>query len=83
MGKDQAAQRDVNNLLDKLPLGNENPGIGSKPIGGEISELRGFNEGRVYYRTLRKSKETVYEILGKSSKDNQETVIKLVKKYFL
>jgi len=83
MGKDQLAQKDVNNLLDKLALGNENPGIGSEPIGGEISELRGYNEGRVYYRKLRKSKETVYEVLGKSSKDNQKKVIALVKKYYL
>ncbi len=83
MGKDQSAQRDLNNLLDQLALGNENPGIGSKPIGGGISELRGFNEGRVYYRKLQKSKETVYEDLGKSNKDNQEKVVALVKKYFL
>ena len=58
-------------------------GIGSEPIGGGISELRGFNEGRVYYRKLRKSKETVYEVLGKSNKDNQRKVIALVKKYYL
>lgn len=83
MVKDQSAQRDVNNLLDKLALGNENPGIGSEQIGGGISELRGFNEGRVYYRKLRKSKETVYEVLGKSNKDNQKKVIALVKKYYL
>jgi len=27
MGKDQAAQKDVNNLIEQLSLGNENPGI--------------------------------------------------------
>jgi hypothetical protein len=36
--------------IDKLALGKENPGIGSEPI----SELRGFNEGRVYYSKLGK-----------------------------
>ena len=83
MGKDQMAQKDVNNLIEQLTLGNESPGIGSKPIGGGISELRGFNEGRVYYRKLRKPTETLYEVLGKSNKDNQGKVIALVKKYFL
>ena len=83
MGKDQAAQQDANTLVDKLVLGNENPGIGSEPVGGEISELRGFNEGRVQYRNLRKARETVYEILAKSNKDNQPKVIKLGKKYYL
>lgn len=83
MGKDQMAQKDVNNLIEQLTLGNESPGIGSEPIGGGISELRGFNEGRVYFRKLRKPTETLYEILGKSNKDNQKKVIALVKKHFL
>lgn len=83
MGKDQKAQREVNRMLDQLGLGNENPGIGSDRIGGGISELRGRNEGRVYYRKLRKQTETLYEVLGKSNKDNQQKVIALVKEYFL
>jgi hypothetical protein len=29
MGRDQAAQKDVNNLIEQLSLGNENPGIGN------------------------------------------------------
>lgn len=77
------AQKDVNKLINQLELGNENPGIGSKPIGGGISELRGFNEGRVYFRKLRKPTETLYEILGKSNKDNQKKVIALLTEIYL
>ena len=77
------AQRDVNRMIDQLALGNENPGIGSKPIGGGISELRGRHEGRVYYRKLRKPTESVFEILGKSNKRNQKKVIALLTEIYL
>ena len=29
MGKDQAVQKDVNNLIEQLALGNDNLGIGN------------------------------------------------------
>ena len=48
-----------------------------------MSKLKGYNESRVYYRKLQKSKKTVYEVLGKLNKDNQKKVISLVKKYYL
>ena len=32
MGKDQAAQKDVNNLIEQLSLGNDNPGIGNRRV---------------------------------------------------
>ena len=79
----QKAEKDANQLLDKLALGNENPGIGSEPIGGGISELRGVNQGRVYYRKLRKPTETVFEILGKSNKRNQDKVIAILREIYL
>ncbi len=34
MGKDQAAQKDVNYLIEKLSLGNKNPGIGNRRVQG-------------------------------------------------
>ena len=51
MGKDQAAQKDVNNLIEHLSLGNDNPGIGNRRVKGlkNVSEARGRNEGRVYF----------------------------------
>lgn len=52
MGKDQAAQKDVNNLIEQLSLGNDNPGIGNRRVKNlkNVSEARGRNEGRVYFR---------------------------------
>ena len=78
MGKDQAAQKDVNNLIEQLSLGNENPGIGHKRVKGlkNVSEARGRNEGRVYFR----EKDGKIEILAKSNKDNQKKVIAILQK---
>ena len=78
MGKDQAAQREVNNLIEQLALGNKNPGIGTERVEGlkNVSEARGRNEGRVYFR----EKNGNIEILAKSNKDNQKKVIAILKK---
>ena len=78
MGKDQAAQKDVNNLIEQLSLGNDNPGIGNRRVKGlkNVSEARGRNEGRVYFR----EKDGKIEILAKSNKDNQNKVIGILQK---
>ena len=78
MGKDQAAQKDVNNLIEQLSLGNDNPVIGNRRVQGlkNVSEARGRNEGRVYFR----EKDGKIEILAKSNKDNQTRVIDILKK---
>jgi hypothetical protein len=78
MGKDQAAQKDVNHLIEQLSLGNENPGIGNRRVKGlkNVSEARGRNEGRVYFR----EKDGKIEILAKSNKDNQNKVIGILQK---
>lgn len=34
MGRDQAAQKDVNNLIEQLSLENQNPGIGNRRVQG-------------------------------------------------
>ena len=78
MGKDQAAQKDVNNLIEQLSLGNDNPGIGNRRVKNlkNVSEARGRNEGRVYFR----EKDGKIEILAKSNKDNQNKVIGILQK---
>jgi hypothetical protein len=78
MSKDQAAQKDVNHLIEQLSLGNDNPGIGNGRIKGlkNVSEARGRNEGRVYFR----EKDGKIEILAKSNKDNQNKVIGILQK---
>ena len=78
MGKDQAAQKDVNHLIEQLSLGNQNPGIGNQRVKGlkNVSEARGRNEGRVYFR----EKDGKIEILAKSNKDNQNKVIVILQK---
>ncbi len=65
-------QDSINDLFKKLWEGNTNPGIGTKPIGSGISEARSRDGARVYFRQLQNG---VIEILGKSDKSNQATVI--------
>ena len=78
MSKDQAAQKDVNNLIEQLSLGNENPGIGNRRVKGlkNVSEARGKNERRVYFL----EKDGKIGILGKYNKDNQNKIIGILQK---
>ena len=77
-GRDQDAQRSLNNLVEQLSLGNRNPGIGNRRVKGlkDVYELRGKNRARVYYREV----DGKIEILGKSVKNNQQKVINILKK---
>ena len=77
MGKDQAAEKDVNHLIEQLSLGNNSPGIGTTRVKGlkNVSEARGRNEGRVYFREI----DGKIETLAKSNKDNPNKVIAVKK----
>ena len=75
-GRDQDAQRSLNNLVDQLSLGNRNPGIGTENVFKDVYELRGKNRARVYYREV----DLKIEILGKSVKSNRQKVINIKKK---
>lgn len=77
-GKDPRVQRDLDHLVEELAKGNKNPGLGNKHLFDGVQEARGRNGGRVYFRTG----ENGTEILGKSSKDNQEQVIKLLRDHY-
>jgi hypothetical protein len=77
-GRDQDAQRSLNNLIEQLSLGNQNPGIGTENVFKDVFELRGKNRARVYYRKV----DTKIEILAKSVKSNQQKVINILKKLY-
>jgi RHS repeat-associated protein len=72
-------QSSIDHLTKQLSLNNKNPGIGTKPIGHGISEARARDGARVYFREINDS---IIEILGKSNKANQQTVINEVLKVF-
>nr|WP_240949792.1 hypothetical protein [Psychrobacillus sp. BL-248-WT-3] len=79
MGKDTLIQKEANNLVAKLQQGNSNPGIGNNSLGfGGIHELRSKNGARVYFRNINGG----VEILAKSNKKNQGTVIKVLKQLY-
>lgn len=71
--KNADVQKDINHLEKQLAKGNDNPGIGRKPISNGIIEHRGKNGGRLYVR----ESDSIIEILAKSGKkkSNQQFVI--------
>lgn len=75
-GRDHAAQKSMNHLIDQLSLGNSNPGIDTQHLFKGVYELRGKNRARVYYRKINGK----IEILRKSVKHNQKKVINIFKK---
>ena len=77
-GRDQDAQRSLNNLVEQLASGNPNPGIGTEHVFKDVYELRGKNRARVYYREV----DGKIEILAKSVKSNQQKVINILKKMY-
>jgi hypothetical protein len=48
-GKDPKVQRDLNNLIEQLRLGNESPGIGTKTLFKGVKEARTKSGARVYF----------------------------------
>lgn len=78
--KNADVQKDINHLEEKLAKGNQNPGIGRKPICKGVIEHRGAKGGRLY---VRESDDEI-EILAKSGKkkDNQQYVINRLKEIY-
>lgn len=79
--KNMDVQKDINHLEEELAKGNENPGIGRKPICKGVTEHRGKNGGRIY---VRESDDNEIEILAKSGKkkSNQQFVINRLKEIY-
>lgn len=71
-------QRGLNELEEKLANGNRNPGTGRKHIYKDIVEHRHRSGARLYVR----ERPGVIEILAKSSKQNQKSVIKKLKEIY-
>lgn len=68
--------RAANHLIRQFLSGNSNPGSGTRHIADDIYEMRNDGEHvvRVYYRI----KDNIVQILGYSSKHNQDRVIRLI-----
>ena len=78
--KSANVQKDVNHLEKQLAKGNDNTGIGWKPICKGVIEHRRKNGGRLYVR----ESDDVIEILAKSGKNksNQDFVINRLKEIY-
>lgn len=75
----QQLRTEANNLMLELTKGNitnPGPGIGTKPVFGNILEARSRNGARVYFQY---NKEKGITIVGYSNKSNQQTVINTLK----
>jgi len=72
--------REANGLVTQFASGNQNPGIGTKHLSGDIYYLRGKGGARVFYTYDASS--DVMHLLGKASKANESRVISLVLKTF-
>ncbi len=70
--------KEANLLMKQLSKGNLNPGIGTKNIIRNIFEARSRGGARVYFREIGDK----IEILGYSSKVNQQAVIDRIIKLF-
>lgn len=66
----QQESQGINQMLEQVLKGNNNPGIGTKVFNG-ITEFRHASGGRLYARKIGSS----WEVLGYSGKGNQPTVI--------
>lgn len=67
-GSNQKIQKEINEMIEKLRLGNDQCGKGSKTLFRDVKELRGYKGGRVYYR----KSDGKIEILAKSNKVKRE-----------
>lgn len=76
--KNQAVQREMNQLINKLMGGNDQPGKGSKALSHGIRYLRGDAGARLFFREV----DGGFEIIGKSDKPNEPNVIKELLKIY-
>jgi len=79
--KDESVRREMKHLYEELEKGNFQAGLGHPGHieGTDIFYLRGRNGARLYYHKIGKDN---YQIVGKSSKANQEQVINKLKNFY-
>ncbi len=71
-------QANIDRLTGQLGKGNMNPGTGSKHLFNGINEARADSGARVYFRNTPDG----VQIVGKSTKDNQDTVIGILRQLY-
>lgn len=78
--KNEAIQDEINLMIEKLMVGNEQYWIGKKTLFRDGKELRSNKGGRVYYHKV----DGKIEILGKSNKvkHEQEKVMNILKELY-
>ncbi|MEV4637674.1 RHS repeat-associated core domain-containing protein [Actinoplanes sp. NPDC049548] len=71
--KNQAVKREMEHLQEELEKGNTNPGLGSKALPGttDVRYARGRNGARLFFRNT----DDGIQVVGKSSKANEDKVI--------
>ncbi|MFF4369758.1 hypothetical protein ACFY0O_27270, partial [Streptomyces sp. NPDC001594] len=69
--QNQAVQKEMNVLINKLIAGNDNPGRGTKGLPGGIRYLRGDAGARLFFRQVGDG----WEIVGKADKALESNVI--------
>ena len=75
-----SVQRSIDSLQEQLAKGNMNPGIGTRSLDfGNIHEARSRDGARVYFRNV---DDNTIEILAKSSKHNQDAVIRRLRQLY-
>ncbi|MEW1689323.1 polymorphic toxin-type HINT domain-containing protein [Streptomyces sp. NPDC091263] len=78
-GKNEDAQADLDAMQKRLGEGNMNPGLGNGSLPGTgISYARSRNGARLFFRNT----ESGVQIVGKSSKANEDAVIARLKRIY-
>jgi hypothetical protein len=72
-------QASVDALTAQLNAGNLNPGIGTRSLFNGVFEARARDGARVYFRN---GSDGTIEILAKSTKANQQTVISILERLY-
>ncbi|GAC43743.1 hypothetical protein PPOP_3143 [Paenibacillus popilliae ATCC 14706] len=79
LSKRHDEQRQINHLTKELFKGNSNPGTGNRYLGfGRVHEARTSSGARLYFQNTRGG----FDIVAKSTKDNQKEVIKELRRMY-
>jgi hypothetical protein len=74
----QSVQASLDHLAQELAKGHMNPGIGTKPLFGDIYYARARDGARLFFR----KHGNIIEIIAKASKENEEQVINILRNLY-